>query len=168
MDKAATKISKASRNYVYNLFSLFPFTFLLFTGIVVLRYHGGAPYIIETFGIDGYQWLWIHRITAIINIPIILVHLLWHLHWFKMLISLRFKGKNSGMNFTLFIVFILCAFTALLAWLVYRDSPVAEILREVHNKLGLLLIFFFIIHLSSYFKWFVNMTRKHFGKRKRI
>ena len=71
------------------------------------------------------------------------------------------------MNFTLFLIFLMTALTALLAWFVFAGQPLAEILREVHNKLGLLLIFFFALHLSAYFKWFVNMTRKKFGwKRK--
>lgn len=166
MVQEKSKIPKSSRNYVYDIFSFFPFVFLLFTGIVVLRYHGGYPYVLETFGIDGYQWLWIHRITALAIIPIILVHLLLHLHWLKMLLKLSLKGKNSGMNLTLFIIFLLSAITALLAWFVFGVSPVAEILREVHNKLGLLLIFFFVIHLSNYFKWFLHMTRKILGKKK--
>ena len=167
MDKPETRIPKSYRNYIYNTFAFLPFVFLLFTGIVVLRYHGGYPYVLETLGIDGYQWLWIHRITALAIIPIILVHLLMHLHWLKMLVKLQFKGKNSGTNLTLFIVFFLTAFTALLAWFVFGDSPLAEILREVHNKLGLLLIFFFIFHLINYFRWFINMTGKILGKKKR-
>ncbi|HPF52378.1 MAG TPA: DUF4405 domain-containing protein [Draconibacterium sp.] len=84
-----------------------------------------------------------------------------------MLVKLQFKGKNSGTNLTLFIVFFLTAFTSLLAWFVFGDSPLAEILREVHNKLGLLLIFFFIFHLINYFRWFINMTGKILGKKKR-
>lgn len=167
MEQPESKNSKASRNYIYNIFSFFPFVFLLFTGIVVLRYHGGYAYILETFGIDGYQWLWIHRITSLVIIPIIIIHLFMHSHWLKTLLKLRFKGNNSGMNFTLFLIFLMTALTALLAWFVFAGQPLAEILREVHNKLGLLLIFFFALHLSAYFKWFVNMTRKKFGwKRK--
>ena len=166
MEKPEKRLSKASRNYMYNLFAFFPFVFLLFTGVIVLRYHGGAPYVLETFGIDGYQWLWIHRITAIANVPIIAVHLFFNIHWFKMLFSLRFKGKNSGMNFTLFVIFLLCLITAFLAWLVYSEKPLAEVLQEVHSKLGLLLIFFFMLHLGTFFRWFINMTKKHFlGKR---
>lgn len=165
MELPESKMTKSRRNYLYNTFSFFPFVFLLFTGIVVLRYHGGYAYVLETFGIDGYQWLWIHRISALAIIPIILVHLILHLHWLKMLVKLRFYGKNSGMNLTLLVVFLLSAITALLAWFVFKDSPVAEILREVHNKLGLLLIFFFILHLSNYFKWFITMTGKVLGKK---
>ena len=68
------------------------------------------------------------------------------------------------MNLTLFILFFLCALTALLAWLVFNDSKLGEVLRELHTKLGLLLIIFFAIHLSNYFKWMLNMTQKAWRK----
>lgn len=158
--------SKASRNYYFNLFSFLPFVFLLFTGIVVLRYHGGAPYETKTFGIDGNVWLWVHRITALVNIPIIAIHLILNVHWLKKLVTFTMNGKNNGMNLTLFIVFIVCVTTGLLAWFAFEGEPLGQVLREVHNKLGLLLIFFFIIHLSNYYKWFLHMTKKYLGKNK--
>lgn len=165
MPESGKKISKATRNYYYNLFSLIPFLFLLFTGIVVLRYHSGTARETLTFGYNGQKWLEIHRIMMFIIIPVIGIHLWMHAHWLKNLVTLSLKGKNSGLNLTLFIVFLMCAVTAILGWTVLNGTPLGEVLVEVHSKLGLLLIFFFIIHMSNYFKWLVNMTRKHFGKK---
>jgi len=156
-----SKITKASRNYFFNLFSFLPFIFLLFTGIIVLRYHTGTEKIVVTIGLDGITWLKIHQVMALAVLPLIFVHLLMHKHWLKQLLTFKMTGKNSGMTLTLFIVFLLCSITALLAWFVFDETKIAEALREVHNKLGLLLIIFFAIHLNNYFKWFLNMTRKH-------
>jgi len=167
MNKPVNKqMTKASRNYFFNLFSFLPFIFLLFTGIIVLRYHTGTEKVVVTMGIDGNAWVKIHQIIALIVIPLIFIHLLMHTHWLKQLLTFKMTGKNSGMTLTLFIVFLLCAITALLAWFVFDGTKMAEALREVHNKLGLLLIVFFAIHLYNYFRWLLNMTRKHFGKKK--
>ena len=166
MTKPAKKLSKATRNYIFNLITFLPFVFLLFTGIITLRYHSGFDYNLLTIGLNGDQWLKIHQVTAFVVIPLIVIHLLMHIHWLKQLFTFKMKGKNSGMNLTLLIVFLMCALTAFLAWFVFEGTKLAEALREVHTKLGLLLIIFFVIHLSNYFKWLVNMTKKMWKKDK--
>jgi thiosulfate reductase cytochrome b subunit len=156
------KISKSSRNYYLNLITIIPFLLLLISGIVVLRYHTGEAYETITLGLNGQKWLTVHRIFALIVIPLIVVHLWLHGYWVKRLFSYKqkSKGKNNDMNIALFVVFILTALTALISWIVFSGKPAADLLREVHNKLGFALIFFFIIHLANYFKWLVNKTKK--------
>jgi hypothetical protein len=163
MARSEKKTSKATRNYFFNLFSFLPFLFLLFTGIIVLRYHSGFDDELPTLGLNGTQWLSVHQITALIIIPLIITHLLMHIHWLKQLFTFKLEGKNSGMNLTQLIVFLMCALTALLAWWVFDGTKLAEALRELHSKLGLLLIVFWGIHLYNYSRWLINMTRKQLG-----
>ncbi len=145
---------------------MLPFLFLLFTGIVMLRYHSGTAKTVLTFGLDGNIWLQIHQITSLVIIPIVLGHLLMHIPWLKQLLTFKkMTGRNSGMTLTLLIIFLMCALTALLAWQVFDGTKLAEALREVHSKLGLLLIVFWGIHLYNFFRWLLNMTRMHFGKK---
>ena len=126
-------------------------------------------YNAETLSFNGYQWLKVHQIIALVVIPLILVHLWIHGHWVKNLVRLKKgNGKNYDMNLTLFIVFVLTALTALLSWVVFDGKPVADLLREVHNKLGLALLFFFVVHLINYFKWLVTMTKKAINKKKKL
>ncbi len=165
MSKPAKKLSKASQNYFINLISFLPFLFLLVSGLIVLRYHSGTDYEQLSLGINGHLWLKVHRITALVVVPLIVVHLWMHKHWLKSLVTLKTKGKFGGTNMTLFFLFLFCLLTALLAWLVFEDTKLGEALREVHSKLGLLLIVFFVAHISNYYKWLLNMTRKKFGKR---
>ncbi|WP_340114073.1 hypothetical protein [Maribellus mangrovi] len=160
MAQPEKKISKATRNYVFNLFSFLPFLFLLSTGIIVLRYHSGFDEKLPTLRLNGHQWLTIHQITALVIIPIIITHLMMHINWLKQLFTFKLKGNNSGMNLTQLIVFLMCALTALLAWWTFDGTKLAEVLREVHSKLGLLLIVFWGIHLYNYSRWLLNMTRK--------
>ncbi|WP_167618085.1 hypothetical protein [Maribellus sediminis] len=166
MTRPEKKTSKATRNYVFNLISFLPFLFLLTTGIIVLRYHSGFDKELPTFGFNGDQWLIVHQVTALVIIPMIFTHLLMHMHWVKQLFTFKLKGTNSGMNLTQLIVFLMCALTALLAWWVFDGTKLAEALREVHSKLGLLLIIFWGIHLYNYSRWLLNMTRKQLGKNK--
>src|SRR5210317_1636177 len=120
------KKSKASRNYVFNLISFLPFLFLLTTGLIVLRYHGGADYELFTLGLDGYVWLKVHRVAALVVVPLIIIHLWLHKHWLKRLITLKTRGNFGGTNMTLFFIFLFCVITALLAWLFLGDTKLAE------------------------------------------
>ncbi len=163
----AKKMSKASRNYYFNILTLFPFLLLLFSGIIVLRYHGGTDYNISTLSLSGHQWLKLHQVVALVVIPLIGLHLWLHKYWLKALFSFKKKNKskNNDLNIGLLLIFFSCVVTALLAWVIVKDEKLADLLREVHNKLGLALIFFFIIHLANYYKWLVKMTRKKLGKK---
>ena len=60
------------------------------------------------------------------------------------------------MTLTLFIIFLMCVITGFLAWFVFEGKSMEEVLREVHNKLGLLLIFFFVFHISNHMKWLAS------------
>lgn len=160
MTKSKRKLNKASRNYFFNLAVFLPFAFLLTTGIIALRYHSGFDNELPTLGLNGHRWLVIHQVTALTVIPLIFTHLLMHIHWLKQLFTFKLKGNNSGMNLTQLIVFLMCALTALLAWWAFDGTKLAEALREVHSKLGLLLIVFWGIHLYNYSRWLLNMTRK--------
>lgn len=166
MTKDKTVSNKASRNYYLDLVSFFPFVFLLTSGIIVLRYHGGMEYDVKTWGIDGTIWLTIHRFSSLFVIPLISVHLWFHRKWIQKIFKIKKKGKgkNHDINLIFLSVFILCALTGLGAWLVFSGQEAADLLREVHNKFGLILIFFFLIHMINNFKWLIKMTRKKFGK----
>jgi thiosulfate reductase cytochrome b subunit len=160
------RFSKAFRNYYLNLVTIVPFLLLILSGLVILRYHGGEAYETETIGISGHNWLKTHQILALIVVPLIIIHLWLHSYWIVRLFSFKqkSKAKNNDMTIALFAVFILTVLTALLSWLVFDGKPIADLLREVHNKLGFALIFFFVIHLVNYFKWLVNMTKKLLGR----
>lgn len=159
------KLSKASRNYIFNLISVLPFLFLLITGLIVLKYHGGAEYEETTIGVNGFAWLKTHRIIALIVIPLMIIHLWLHKHWLKRLVTLNTKGKFGGTNMILFFIFMFCILTAFFAWFVFKDSKIGDAVRELHSKLGLMLIVFWIIHMTNYFRWLKDMTKKTFSKK---
>ena len=158
--------TKATRNYLVDMIAFLPFLLLLVTGIIMLMYHAGKPYSEETMGLTGNVWLITHKILTVIALPLIMVHLFFHYEWLKKLFTFTLKNKHKGLNITLFVLFILCVLTSLLSWLVFNDSNIGKAMKGIHNKFGILLIIFFVIHISNYFKWIVNMTKIILKKKK--
>lgn len=155
-------ISKSTRNYYVDIAMILPFIMLIATGIIMLIYHTGLPYKETTLGLNGYFWTDIHKVFAAISLILISIHLYLHIDWFKKLFTGKLKNKFKKRNLTLVIVFLLTAITSIIPWLILGDTEGAKLFLGIHNKLGLLLIVFFAIHLLGYFKWLTNMTKKVF------
>lgn len=158
--KQGNSKSKAMRNYYVDIIAFVPFLFLLISGIVMLKYHSGTSSEVESMGLSGDAWILAHKVLAVISLPIVMLHLVLHVNWFKKLFTLKLKNKHRGINVTLFIFFLLCASTSLLSWLVFADSDTGKLLRGLHNKLGIILLVFFAIHIVVNFKWLKGMTMK--------
>ncbi|BAX82195.1 DUF4405 domain-containing protein [Labilibaculum antarcticum] len=162
------KVSKTTRNYYVDIISLTPFLLMIGTGIIMLIYHTGKPYCTETLSIDGNTWLIIHELFSVISFILVVIHLTIHIDWLKNLFFNKLSDKHKSINITLFIVFSLTALTAFSSWLIVSNTEISEGLRGAHNKLGLLLIIFFSVHITNYFKWLVKMTNQVFSKKKII
>lgn len=159
-DKITTK---STRKYYVDIIAFLPFLLLIVTGVIMIKYHSGAPYESATFGLLGNNWIFIHKLLSVIAAPLVIIHLTLHISWIKKLFTFKLKNKHKGINITLFILFLLCSATSFLPWFIMGDSEVGNMLRGIHNKFGLLLIIFFIIHVSVYLKWIVSMTKKVFN-----
>ena len=159
-------MNKTSQRCVVNLFSFLPFLFLLITGMIMLMYHAGNPYSLKVLGLDGNDWLFLHKTFTIISLPLIVLHLYQHLDWLKKLFTLSLKNKHKRVNVTLFVVFILCALTSLLSWLIFNDSFIGKALKGMHNKFGMLLIILFVIHIAIYSKSLLKTTKKMLENKK--
>lgn len=162
--KTLKKISKSRRNYYVDSIAFLPFFILIITGIIMLSYHTGTPYSDTFLNKDGNFWLYTHKFFAVVSLVIIALHLSLHLNWFKKLLSGNQKNKYWIRNLILVILFLLVTLTSVLPWLILEESDTASLLLGVHNKIGLLLIVFFVIHLFSYFKWLLNMRKKVIGE----
>jgi len=158
--KSQNSISKSRRNYYVDIASLLPFLLLLITGIIMLQYHAGKPVLENTLGQNAEFWLPVHVILAIITVILISIHLFLHLSWFEKLFSGKLNNKFWIRNLTLVILFLLTTITSFVPLLILGESNATGLLLGLHNKIGLLLIVFFVIHLYSYFGWLVNMTKK--------
>lgn len=151
-------ISKSRINYYVDLLIIPPFLLLIITGLFMLAYHSGKPYPEAIIGKNGNFWLSVHQVLAFISFVMIAVHLYLHFSWIKKLFSGKLKNKYRIRNLALFILFFATTLTSVLPWLILGESDFATLLLGLHNKIGLLLIIFLIIHLYTYFGWLFRMT----------
>jgi Domain of unknown function (DUF4405) len=155
-------ISKSTLNCYVDIISFLPFLISLFTGVILLKYHSGEAYLTEIFSLNGYAWMLIHKVSSVITISIITIHLFLHLNWLKKLFLGKLNSKNKTPNIILLVLFLLTVITAFFSWLIFDDTEIANTLRGIHNKLGIVLIVFFVIHIKHYFTWVIKKTQRIF------
>lgn len=154
------KRSKADRNYIVDMLALLPTLLVIFSGIVLLKYHSGSADAEKALNFTGYFWRDAHAFIGLIMVGIIGLHLAQHLNWFKTLFIKSERRRRWKRNLTLVVLFTLTVVTGLVQWLFMGDSDSAKLMLGVHNKFGLLMIIFVIIHLITYTDWLVGMTKK--------
>ena len=148
-----------TRFYIYTI-TLLPFIILLATGLVLLEYHTGTPLDSIVMGQNAHFWFSFHKIIAIISNPLLLLHLFVKTNWVKKLFTLKLKDRFKTSNILLFITFFLCTLTAFSAVFIFDGSDFAKVLDGIHNKLGLVLILVFTIHIWNYKKVIINQLKK--------
>jgi len=154
MNKSRSKI----RFYIYAC-AFLPFVLLILTGLIMLKYHTGAAVESLYLGQDGHFWLSFHKAIALITTLLILLHLFVKTNWVKNLLQFQVKGGFKISNILLFVVFSLCMLTAMSSWLLFDDSTISTLLRGIHNKIGLLLIILFGIHIWNYRKLIISQFK---------
>lgn len=147
------------RFYNYAI-AILPLIILLGTGVLMLYYHTGAPKESVLLGQNGYFWLSFHKVISVICTPLILLHLLYRTNWVKNFFLFRLKGKFKTSNIVLFVSFLLCLFTSIGSWLIFRDTDIAAQLKGVHNKVGIILIIVFCLHVWNYRRLIINQLKK--------
>lgn len=147
------------RFYIYAI-AFMPFMLLLGTGVIMLSYHTGAPKETVLLGQDGYFWLAFHKLCTIISTPILLLHLFVKTNWVKNFFLFKLNGKFKRSNIVLFVSFSFCLFTAIGSWLIFPNTEIATLLRGLHNKVGILLLIAFGIHLWNYRRVIIHSIKK--------
>lgn len=156
--KTKDSVPKSRKNYYVDITAFVPFLMLLFTGIIMLMYHTGIPKSETILSRNGEYWLNTHIVFAVISFLMIVVHLSLHLNWFQRLFTAK-RNEYWLRNLILVILFLATSLTSFIP-LILDELKSANIVLGIHNKLGLLLVMFFLIHLLSYYKWLISMTKK--------
>lgn len=151
-----------TRFYIYTI-AFLPYILLLSSGVIMLYYHTGAPKEALIIAQDGYFWLAFHKTVSMVCTPFILLHLFVKTNWVKTFFLFKLKGKFKTSNIVLFLAYFICLFTAIGSWLIFSDDEIASSLRGVHNKIGILLIVVFCIHIWNY-RWVIINHLKRFGR----
>lgn len=147
--KTPNRRSKSKSKGYVDLATLVSFLMLVFTGLIMLAYHAGKAYPETTFGYDGLFWLSAHRVSAVFTIVATTFHLCLQGSWFRKLLSGKPKNKYWMKDLTLMILFFITTLTSVIPWLVLGASRASTALLGVHNKLGLLMIVFLVVHFHD-------------------
>lgn len=154
------KTPKKSTTFFYvNTIIFFPFILLALSGLLIqFNYHlGDMADTAVVLGLNRYEWLLLHKITAVISIIGLSVHLFLHMSWLKTVFFKKlFKKSSRTIKITswLLILAVATALTGIISWLL---APAMTHTRhsaiEIHDKLGILLIILFVLHIINHLKW---------------
>jgi hypothetical protein len=166
MDNLKTN-TKTAINYWVNVSSLLPFILLIITGLILqANYHfSHKPEEYEVFSMNKKYWLLLHKIFALISTPIIFFHLALHFRWIKNLFMNKISSKGNKIVRTtkvLLILYFLTFITSMVSWLFLEDPHAKRMIIELHDKIALIIIIYFTIHIIQHFKWLVKNTQKIF------
>lgn len=163
MNKPSPVSDTTRANFYINLAALVPFMATIATGMVLqLQYHmHHLPDTALMLGLDRYGWLTLHKVSAVISLACTLHHCAHHRSFIVTVTKKRlFRKKISSavVSYYLLLVFVPTALTAIVSW-IFLGGHARFILVEVHDKLALLLIVIFAVHMVSRAGWMVRTYR---------
>ena len=134
-----------------------------FSGLtIMLHYHMGHPDTISStdifWGFCYSDWSWLHKASALVVILLLAYHFLLHWKWYKYVLHKKLLSKNRQV-LLLSIIFIIAFLTGFIPWLLQFSHATAitrRLILEIHDKTGIVLIIFLVLHVRKRFKWFKN------------
>jgi len=138
-----------------------------FSGLTIMtHYHMGHHGDISTtdtfWGIDYFAWSAIHKTGTIALSLVMAYHILLHWKWYKNVLLKRLLAKNSQV-ILLSVIFFVTGLTGFIPWLLQSGDASESTRRgilEIHDKMGIVLIVFLILHVSKRLNWFTNTYAK--------
>jgi NAD-dependent dihydropyrimidine dehydrogenase PreA subunit len=114
------------------------------------------------FGLNYADWSSIHKFVIVCFSLLMIYHTYVHWKWYKGVITKHLLGKNIQV-ITLSVLFLLVAVTGLIPWFIDLSGS-SSVLRmlfiEVHDKITLILIVYFVLHFIKRAKWFSKTYAK--------
>lgn len=134
-----------------------------FSGLtIMLHYHMGHQGEINTtdtfMRLTYHDWLWIHRISTLVLSLLMAYHIFLHWKWYKNVLLKKLLSKNKQV-LILSAIFSIAFLTGFIPWLLQLSNSTdftRKLILEIHDKIGLVLIIFLVLHLTKRFKWFKN------------
>ena len=127
---------------------------------IMLHYHMGHPGAItstETYwGFYYSGWSWIHKASALAVTLLMTYHVLLHLKWYKNVLLKKLPPKNRQV-IMLSVIFTIALLTGFIPWILkLNNTPEIShrFLLEIHDKTGIVLIAFLVLHVSKRLRWF--------------
>lgn len=147
-----SKIRKTEMSFIISAILLLPMLITLFSGLVLIfAFHQHHHSITEFWGGDRIFWRTRHIAFSIISSGILIYHLRYIIKKFTQVIRFKKIGKSRNKVSALsFWFFFICGLTGYIGWIIgaFSEDLFPRIFFvEIHDKLGLLLFVFALIHI---------------------
>ncbi len=161
MANRITRFKKSTALVYVNSIIFLPFILLAFSGLLI-QHSYNLEHMADSaavLGLNRYEWLLFHKITALISFAGVSVHVSLHMNWLKaVLLKKLYKKPNLSIKITLWLL-ILTAATALTGFYSWLFAPTAYARHnfiEIHDKAGIILTILFILHILQHWKWIIH------------
>jgi len=147
-------VSEKARTHFYvNLASLLPILAVITSGLIIqVEYHmHGRADTVTVLGMDRQGWLTLHKASAVVSLACLAHHCANHWSFIVTMTKKKLymkKMSSSVASYYLFILFVPTVLTALASWIFLQDHA-RFMLIEIHDKLALLVVLIFAVHLAS-------------------
>jgi hypothetical protein len=153
------KLKKSTIFFYVNAIIFLPFVLLALSGLLIqINYHAG--HMADTavvLGLNRYAWLLLHKITAVISIIGLSIHIFLHMGWLKAVFFKKLYKKpnwNTRITMWLLILTVATALTGIIPWLLAPAKAHARhSFIDIHDKIGIILIILFVLHIINHWKW---------------
>ena len=113
-------------------------------------------------GFNYHSWSTIHEVSIVFFSLLMTYHIYAKWEWYKIVISKRLMTKNIQVV-TLSVLFFLVTCTGLIPWFIHLSGGSVYSrfgFIEIHDKLALMLIVYFVLHIWKRKKWYVSAYQR--------
>lgn len=146
-------MKKLEFNYLVNLILFIQFVLVGGTGLVIYFNPNGGGHLLS----------FIHNQVGVLMLVFFIAHMTINWKW-VVATTKKFSKKEKGIkknyivDLALFIQFVLVGGTGLIMYLNHRAG--GQILRLIHDQIGILMLVFFTVHVVLHWKWIAGTTKK--------
>lgn len=153
------KRNNSEINFFIDLLLSLIFVFLALSGLLIqIKYHAGHSLGTDRVcGLNRAQWLVLHKILSVFLAMGVTIHGIQHISWFQRVLRMaaNFRSKTTKITLLISAIFTCSAATGFIAWLLVPTSAERN-LTELHDKISLLLIILFVMHLANHRPWILK------------
>lgn len=158
---------KINLNYLVDIAFFVQFALVGYSGLIMYFNRHAAGPILRL----------IHDKIGILMLLFFVVHIALHWRWIILTTENFFRkekqtkkmGKvklNYLVDLALFIQFALVGYSGLIMY--FNHHAAGQILRLIHDKVGILMLFFFVAHIALHWRWIVFTTKNMLGRQREI
>lgn len=160
-------MKKTKLNYFIDLLFFVQFILVGYSGLVMFFNHSAAGPILRL----------IHDKIGILMLVFFVVHVALHWKWIVLTKKNLFSNKrdiidgrktkiNYFVDLVFFIQFALVGYSGLVMY--FNHHGAGSILTFIHEKIGILMLAFFVIHIMLHWRWIVFTTKNLLRSDKQI